>query len=114
DLTTYHKLAHSSSDKDVSYPQNMMTFALNAKSLKIKNRHPELYKNISIEDVFYDPSLDVDSTITKTDEIPLPTALANYKLFFSSPRSYLTHEINRRFIPTAGIIVLIYTLLVVL
>jgi two-component system phosphate regulon sensor histidine kinase PhoR len=114
DITTYHKLAHSNSDKNVSYPQNMMTFALNADSLKIKNSHRELYKNISIKNVFYDSSLDVDSTVTITDEIPLPSALSNYKLFFSSPRNYLTAEVNRRFMPTAGIIVLIYAFLVVI
>ena len=114
DITTYHKLAHSNGDKNISYPQNMMVFTLNAKSLKIQNSHKELYKNISIENVFYDPSLDVDSTVTKTDETPLPSALSNYKLYFNSPRSYLTTEINRRFMPTAGIIILIYSFLVMI
>jgi two-component system phosphate regulon sensor histidine kinase PhoR len=111
DLKTYHELEKSGNAS--VYKQNMMTFSLDPTSLSIQNKHPELYQKISIEKVFYDP-LDVDSTKTITDEVSLPTAFSNYKLYFSSPRNYLNTEIYRRFMPTAGIVILIYVFLVVI
>jgi two-component system phosphate regulon sensor histidine kinase PhoR len=106
DLKTYHEF-----EKKGNPSLNMMTFTLDPKTLSINNKHPELYKKITIEKVFYDP-VDVDTTKTITDEVPLPGAFLDYKLYFSSPRNYLTTEINRRFMPIAGIVILIYVFLV--
>ena len=111
EMKTYHALERS--DNASAYKQNMMTFSVDPRGLNIINKHPALYKKITIEKVFYDP-LDVDSTKTKTDEVSLPTAFSDYKLYFSSPRNYLTAEINRIFMPTAGIVILIYVFLVVI
>ena len=113
DMKAYHELERTG--RVAAYKQNMMTFSLNAKSLKIINKHPELYpKNgISIEKVFYDP-VNIDTTKTITDEVPLPGAFSDYKLYFSTPRNYLTTEINRRFMPSAGIVILIYLCLVII
>ncbi|HEY0244804.1 MAG TPA: HAMP domain-containing sensor histidine kinase [Mucilaginibacter sp.] len=111
DLKIYHGLKKSNSSS--VYKQNMMTFSLNPDSLKIKNIHPELYKTIAIEQVIYDP-LDIDRNKTITDEVALPGAFSDYKLYFSSPRAYLTTEINRRFMPVAGIVLLIYVCVMVI
>jgi two-component system phosphate regulon sensor histidine kinase PhoR len=111
DLKIYHSLEKSAVSS--AYPQNMFTFSIDQDSLKIKNTHPELYQSIKIEQVTYDP-LDVDTAKTITDEVALPGAFSDYKLYFSSARDHLTYEINRRFMPSAGIVILIYICLVII
>jgi two-component system phosphate regulon sensor histidine kinase PhoR len=94
------------------YKQNMLTFFLNQQALKIVNTHPELYQSISLRPVVYDP---VDNPVNKiTTEAPLIGGFADYKLYFSSSRDYLTAETNRRFMPIAGMVLLIYIFLVLI
>jgi two-component system phosphate regulon sensor histidine kinase PhoR len=95
-----------------AYKQNMLTFILNQYALKVKNTHPELYKDVSIRPVVYDP-LDNEST-NITTEAAFPGAFSDYKLYFSSPKGYLTAEINRRFMPIGAMVLLIYIFLVVI
>jgi two-component system phosphate regulon sensor histidine kinase PhoR len=97
----------------IVYQQNMMTFLLDPQLLKVKNTNKELYQSITIRPVVYYP-LDTDPDNTKTAELPFPGALANYKLFFKSTRGYLTAEVNRRFMPIGGVIVLIYVFLMLI
>ncbi|MBS1526968.1 MAG: HAMP domain-containing histidine kinase [Bacteroidetes bacterium] len=92
------------------YKQNMMTFALDQNMLKVKNNHPELYKTVSIQPVVYDPIENDDNNITT--EAGLPGAFSDYKLYFSSPKNYLDAEVNRRFMPIAAMVLLIYAFLV--
>ncbi|QJD95648.1 HAMP domain-containing histidine kinase [Mucilaginibacter robiniae] len=92
------------------YKQNMMTFLLNPNSLKIKNTHPELYQQISIQPIVYDP-LNEDPKLTAT-EVAFPGAFADYKLYFQSEKNHLVAETNHRFMPTAAIVLLIYIFLV--
>jgi two-component system phosphate regulon sensor histidine kinase PhoR len=94
------------------YKQNMMAFMLDAKALKVKNNHTELYKEISIQPVVYDPLNDEEGTIIT--EVAFPGAFSDYKLYFRSPKSYLSSEINRRFAPTGAIVILIYVFLVLI
>src|ERR1700744_274083 len=94
------------------YKQNMLTFILNQYALKVKNTHPELYRDVSIKPVVYDP-LDNEST-SITTEAAFPGAFSDYKLYFSSPKGYLTAEINRRFMPIGAMVLLIYIFLVVI
>lgn len=99
------------SGKPASLPtQNMMTFFLNPSKLKIKNTHPELYQQISVQPVVYDP-LNDDPKVVAT-EIAFPGAFADYKLYFRSDKSHLVAETNHRFMPTAAIVLLIYIFLV--
>ena len=94
------------------YKQNMLTFLLNQYALKVINTHPELYKNVYMRPVVYDP---LDNSSNKiTTEVPLTGAFADYKLYFSSPKDYLTAEINRRFMPIAAMVLLIYIFLVLI
>jgi two-component system phosphate regulon sensor histidine kinase PhoR len=108
ELKTYQDIQKSA---NAFYRQNMMTFSLDTLGLKVKNSHPELYQNISIRPIIYDP-VDIDSTKTITDEVALPGAFSNYKLYFNSQRDYLTAEINRRFMPMGGVVLLIYLFMV--
>jgi two-component system phosphate regulon sensor histidine kinase PhoR len=112
DLKAYHDL-QKGGHTGAFYKQNMMTFYLDPHRLKFKNTHPELYQQISIRQILYDPT-DIDRAKTITDEVALPGAFSNYKLYFSSPRDYLTPEINHRFMPVGGIIFLIYLFFVVI
>ncbi len=97
----------------VSYKQNMMTFLLDPYALKVRNTHKELYQSVTIKPVVYYP-LDNDATNKRTTEVALPGAFSDYKLFFRTNAGYLTAEINRRFMPIAGIVLLIYIFLVVI
>ena len=92
------------------YKQNMMTFYLDPVLLKVKNTHHELYQHVSIQPVVYDP-IDNDGNKLIT-EAPLPTALSDYKLFFSSQGGYLTAETNRRFMPICAAVLVITLFLV--
>jgi len=92
------------------YKQNMMTFFLDPYLLRIKNLHKELYQNISVQPVVYDP-LDAEND-NLSAEAALPGAFANFKLYFSSAKNYLTTETNRRFMPIGALVILIYCFLV--
>ena len=94
------------------YKQNMLTFILDQYALKIKNTHPELYKDVSIKPVVYDP-LENESTTINT-EVAFPGAFSDYKLYFSSPKDYLTDETNRRYTPIGSMVLLIYAFLVLI
>jgi two-component system phosphate regulon sensor histidine kinase PhoR len=94
------------------YKQNMLTFILDQYALKVRNSHPELYRDVSIRPVVYDP-LDNESTSITTD-VAFPGAFSDYKLYFSSPKEYLTAEINRRFMPIGAMVLLIYCFLVLI
>jgi two-component system phosphate regulon sensor histidine kinase PhoR len=95
------------------YKQNMLTFTLNQYALNVKNSNPELYKDVSIKPVVYDP-LDNESSNNITTEVAFPGAFSDYKLYFSSPKDYLTAEINRRFMPIGAMVMLIYSFLVLI
>ncbi|MDB5155953.1 MAG: sensor histidine kinase [Mucilaginibacter sp.] len=107
DLKSYHDLQKAGHSESF-YKQNMMTFYLDPYKLKIKNVHPELYSSIYIRPVTYDPP-DIDHARVITDEVALPGAFADYKLYFSSPREYLSGQIYHRFLPVAGVLFLIYS-----
>jgi len=94
------------------YKQNMLTFILNQYALKVKNSHPELYQDVSIKPVVYDPIDNESNNITT--EAPLPVAFSEYKLYFSSPKGYLTAEVNRRFMPIGAAVLVIYSFLVLI
>src|SRR6202000_1433222 len=49
-----------------------------------------------------------------TTEAAFSGAFSDYKLFFSSPKDYLTAETNRRFMPIGAMVLLIYIFLVVI
>ncbi|KAA8478931.1 two-component system phosphate regulon sensor histidine kinase PhoR [Arcticibacter tournemirensis] len=94
------------------FEQDIISFWLNPERLQIRNTHKELYQEISIKPLVYD-SLDTNPEFLSTD-LPLSGAFADYKLYFSSSRSFLKKEIYRRFIPVAFVILLIYAMLIFL
>ncbi len=111
-LKTYHELQRNGHATSL-YKQNMMTFYVDPHKLPVKNTHLELYQKVSIKPINYDPT-DIDPNKTITDEVALPGAFSDYKLYFSSPLDYLSPEIYHRFMPVGGIIILIYSVLVLI
>lgn len=109
DLKIYKDLMYKVMPESPVYEQDIFTFYLDPSGLKINNSHPELYENIQIQPLVYE-SLAINPEQMYTD-IPLPGAFAEYKLYFSSPKSYLTSEINSRFLPIAGSLLVIYSFL---
>jgi len=111
EIKTYRELQKSGRPSTV-YRQNMMTFFLDPYGLNIQNMHNELYQRISIQPVVYEQ---LDNSANKLfTEAAFPGAFADYKLYFQSAQNYLNTEIKKRFIPTAGIVLLIYIFLVVI
>lgn len=94
------------------YKQNMMTFILDPYALKVKNTHPELYQDVSIRTVVYDPPVNESGNLVT--EAALPGAFSDYKLYFRSPSNYLYNEISRRFMPIGAIVLLTYAFLVLI
>jgi two-component system phosphate regulon sensor histidine kinase PhoR len=92
--------------------QNMMTFFLDPNLLKVKNTHKELYQEVTIQPVVYDPPDNQAGNLIT--EAPLPGAFSDYKLYFKSAPDYLTNEINRRFMPIGALVLLIYCFLVLI
>lgn len=111
EIKTYRELQKSGRPSTV-YRQNMMTFFLDPYGLNIQNGHAELYQHISIQPVVYE-QLD-NSTDKLFTEAAFPGAFADYKLYFQSAKNYLNTEIKKRFLPTAGIVLLIYIFLVLI
>ncbi|MES2268839.1 MAG: HAMP domain-containing sensor histidine kinase [Bacteroidota bacterium] len=111
DIRIYKSLLKNENIK-AFYKQNMMTFLLDAHQLKVKNTHPELYQQVTIQPVVYDP-LDVEGG-RKITEAALTGAFSNFKLYFISTREHLSHEIDKRFLPIGAIVLLIYFCLVLI
>jgi two-component system phosphate regulon sensor histidine kinase PhoR len=108
DVKNYRDMSQQPSGSPF-YKQNILTFFLNPNRLKIVNPHKELYQDISVQPVVYDPiEAENNRVITEAD---LTGAFADYKLFFSSTKNYLNMEINRRFLTIAGLVLLIYCFL---
>ncbi len=95
-----------------SYAFDIFTFALNPAKLKIVNQHPELYEQVAIKPLMYEDTNPDPDLITA--DLALSGPFADYKLFFRSSHSFLQVEVWRRFLPIAGVILLIYATLITL
>ncbi|SEK94814.1 sensor histidine kinase [Parapedobacter koreensis] len=112
DLKTYKELMYRKHLHDAVYEQDILTYFIDPNKLSLKNTVPELYQHIQIQPLVYE-SIDTDPDLFTT-ETPLPGALADYKIYFSSSRPFLQTEINRRFLPVLAGVVAIYLLLAVI
>src|SRR5690606_16142597 len=90
----------------------VLTFFINPNKLSLENTVPELYQYVQIQPLVYE-SIDTDPDLLTT-ETPLPGALSDYKIYFSSSRSFLESEISRRFLPVMAGVLGIYLLLAVI
>ena len=112
DLKTYKELMDGKLQQDAVYEQDILTFFIDPNKLLLTNIIPELYQQVQIQPLVYE-LMDTDPDLLTT-ETPLPGALADYKIYFSSSRTFLQSEINRRFLPVMAGVFAIYLLLAVI
>lgn len=112
ELGTFKELMFNKRPSSPVFEKDMFTFYLNSKKLPIHNTRPDLYQQIYIVPLVYEP-LSEESAQLNT-EIALPGAFAAYKLYLSSSPKFLRKEINRRFLPIAGLLLLIYSFLAII
>ena len=109
ELKVFKELMFNKLKRSPEYDQDLLSFNLDPYKLAINNTQSQLYQTISIEPIVYE-SVDTNPEILHT-ELPLSGAFADYKLFFSASRNYLSTEINRMFLPVALSILMIYAVL---
>ncbi|MGV3686109.1 MAG: sensor histidine kinase [Daejeonella sp.] len=112
ELKMYKEIMTKDLPESPVYELDMLTYYLDPLKLVIKNTNPELYEHISIKPLVYE-SLANDTELISND-LPLSGPFSDYKLYFSSDKGYLMREINRRFLPIAGIIFATYGILVLI
>ncbi len=112
ELKIYKDLMKTEQKFSPVYELDMFSFYLDPLKLKIKNTRPELYQFITIKQLVYE-SLENNSDIISND-LPLSGPFSDYKLYFSSSKSFLQKEINTRFMPIAGGLFVSYFILVLI
>lgn len=112
DIKIYKELMNGEFARDdARYEQDAIVYYIDATKLTIHNVVPELYQEVQIQPLVYerwDANLDLMTT-----DAPLPGALADYKIFLSSSRSFLAQEISRRLWPVVAAIFGVYLILMV-
>ena len=112
ELKIYKELMSKDLPISPVYEIDLLTFYLDPLKLTIRNTNPQLYQHISIKPLVYE-SLANDPELISND-LPLSGPFSDYKLYFSSSKSYLMKEINRRFIPIAGGLFITYGVLLLI
>lgn len=109
DLKAYKQMMMRKLNPAPVYQQDMMVFQLEPGKIKIINTRPLLYQSIKVEPMTYDPIDTSDENITT--EIALPGAFSDFKLYFTSSKSYIKKEIFIYFMPIALVLLLVYGVL---
>ncbi|GGI27773.1 sensor histidine kinase [Pedobacter mendelii] len=109
DLKVYKEMLQSKLNPAPVYQQDILVFDLDPKKIKIINTRPLLYQIIRVEPLTYDPIDTSDENITT--EIALPGAFSDFKLYFTSSKSYIKKEIFIYFMPIALVLLLVYGVL---
>jgi len=109
DLKVYKEMMQRKLDPAPVYQQDMLVFQLDANKIKVINTRPLLYQSIRVEPLTYDPIDTSDENIIT--EIALPGAFSDFKLYFTSSKSYIKKEIFIYFMPIALVLLLVYGVL---
>jgi two-component system phosphate regulon sensor histidine kinase PhoR len=112
EVIQFKNMMNGHGDANAVYHQDIITYFINPAALKIFNTQPELYEHVEIKPVFYE-STDTEEHIKHT-EIPLPAALSEYKIYFSSSSDFIQYEIIKRFLPMGFGILMIYIIFLVI
>lgn len=110
DLLAYKQMMSSPDNPIVSYDQDMFLFLINPSKIQIRNVAPNLYEKIEILPIVSGSV--TDQRFYFQTELSLPGALSDYKLQYTSSESFLSKEINRRFLPVSVGISIIYLILI--
>src|SRR5690606_491976 len=106
EIQTFKTFMSYGGNDDSVYELDIFTFFLNPEKLEIKHVHPELYENVAVVPLFYE--LNITEPNLVTTQMALSGALSDYKLYFSSSRTFLNREVNALFLPTAIGISIVY------
>ncbi|MDN3587969.1 HAMP domain-containing sensor histidine kinase [Pedobacter aquatilis] len=109
DLKMYKEMLQRKLEPSPVYQQDMLVFELNPYKINVINTRPLLYQSIKVEPLTYDPIDTSDENITT--EIALPGAFSDFKLYFTSSKSYIKKEIFIYFLPIALVLLLVYGVL---
>lgn len=109
DLKVYKTMLKPGNEQNLVFQQDMLTFQLDPYKIIIYNTHPLLYQNIQIKPITYDP-INGSADILRT-EITLPGPFSDYKLYFTSARSFLTTSILQNFLPISLVLLSVYCVL---
>ena len=112
EIRIYKDLMDKEGQYSAVYQLDMMTFYLNPLHLHIINTNPELYEYISIKPLVYE-YLENNPDLISND-LPLSGPFSGFKLYFSSSKNYLRKEINSRFRPIAGGLLLTYAIMILI
>jgi two-component system phosphate regulon sensor histidine kinase PhoR len=108
-LKIYKKMGLTKLKDKPLYQHDLFAFELNPKKIQIKNTRPQLYQEIKIEPITYDP-FDASSD-DLTGEITLGGPFSDYKLYFTSSKSFVKKEIFSFFLPIALLLFVFYGIL---
>ncbi|MEO5909512.1 MAG: HAMP domain-containing sensor histidine kinase [Pelobium sp.] len=109
DIKIYQDLMFKKTEQSPLFEQDVFSFELNPYKLLVRNTHKDLYQTISIRPLSYDPILENPNLVTT--EIPLPGAFSDFKIYFSSDKTFLNSEVNHRFLPIAIGVFAVYLIL---
>ncbi|WP_437921811.1 sensor histidine kinase [Sphingobacterium sp. LRF_L2] len=110
DLLAYKRMMSSADNPIVSYDQDMFMFLINPSKIHIKNVAPNLYEKIEILPIVSGSV--TDQHFYLQTELPLPGALSDYKMQYTSSEAFINKEINRRFLPVSLGVSAIYLILI--
>lgn len=110
DLKVYKDIIEEKPGIYTQYANDMFVFYIDPYGIQLENTLPELYQKIEIRPLVYDV-VDRMPELWVT-EAPLPGALADYKIYFSSSPEYLQKEIRQSLFPVLGGIVVLYLFLI--
>lgn len=111
DIAVFQKMMKKQDRSVLNYQQDLFSFELNPFKLKIVNRHPNIYENIKLQTMSYDVGNNELSEFLNTD-IPLSGPFSEYKIHLSASKNFLRQEVNRRFLPIAFGVIVIYAILI--
>jgi two-component system phosphate regulon sensor histidine kinase PhoR len=112
ELGVFKELMFGKRSRSPVYEKDMFTFYLDPAKLPVKQIHSEIYQQVRIVPLAYE-ELSEESAQLQT-EIALPGAFSGYKIYFSATPAFLQKGIIYRFLPIAGLLLLIYGILAAL
>lgn len=112
DLLNYKHMMLVPDSNVVSYDQDMFIFLVDPSKIQIKNTALNLYENIEILPIVSGSVSDQNFYLQT--EMPLPGALSDYKLQYTSSEPFIRREVNRRFLPVSIGISAVYVILILI
>ena len=112
DLLVYKRMMSAPDTTVVAYDQDMFMFLIDPSKIQIKNVALNLYEKIEILPIVSGSVSDQHFYLQT--ELPLPGALSDYKLQYTSSEEFFNKEINRRFFPVSLGISAVYLILILI